>query len=182
MRVFHDGFLEQRHAYAEGHSADQLGARRLGVEHAAHREDTQHPPKTDLGEAVRDTAAQLEQLAKEPRGGMAIPAGLEQDVDDLAVLVDVPPEVLTPASNDHEEFVQRLYLIFTDARDSLYGWLCAGHNDRLRGVSSIRPDVRRCADSIPVDMQGPPTSCGFPRAPVGAIAQGSLGSVFWRFT
>ena len=37
----------------------------------------------------------LLQLAKEPRGGVAIPAGLEQDVDDLAVLVDGPPEVLT---------------------------------------------------------------------------------------
>jgi hypothetical protein len=61
---------------------------------------------------------------------MAIPAGLEQDVDDLAVLVDVPRELLTPASNDHEAFVQRLYLIYTDARDSLYRWLCAGHNDR----------------------------------------------------
>ena len=52
------------------------------------------------------TAAPLEQLAKEPRGGVAIPAGLEQDVDDLAVLVDGPPEVLTLATNRHKEFVQ----------------------------------------------------------------------------
>jgi hypothetical protein len=63
-------------------------------------------PEAIGDEAVRDTAAPLEQLAKEPRGGVAIPAGLEQDVDDLAILVDGPPEVLTPASNGHEEFVQ----------------------------------------------------------------------------
>ena len=42
-------------------------------------------------EAVGHTAASLDQLAKEPCGGVAIPAGLEQDVDDLAVLVDSPP-------------------------------------------------------------------------------------------
>jgi hypothetical protein len=52
-------------------------------------------PEAIGDEAVRDTAAPLEQLAKEPRGGVAIPAGLEQDVDDLAILVDGPPEVLT---------------------------------------------------------------------------------------
>ena len=41
-------------------------------------------PEAIGDEAVRDTAAPLEQLAKEPRGGVAIPAWLEQDVDDLA--------------------------------------------------------------------------------------------------
>jgi CheY-like chemotaxis protein len=63
-------------------------------------------PEAIGDEAVRDTAAPLEQLAKEPRGGVAIPAGLEQDVDDLAILVDSPPEILTLAANRHEEFVQ----------------------------------------------------------------------------
>ena len=63
-------------------------------------------PEAIGDEAVRDTAAPLEQLAKEPRGGVAIPAGLEQDVDDLAILVDGSPEILTPAANGHEEFVQ----------------------------------------------------------------------------
>jgi hypothetical protein len=47
-------------------------------------------PEAIGDEAARDTAAPLEQLAKEPRGGVAIPAGLEQDVDDLAILVDGP--------------------------------------------------------------------------------------------
>jgi hypothetical protein len=57
-------------------------------------------------EAVRHAAAPLEQLAKEPRGGVAIPAGLEQDVDDLTVLVDGPPKILTLTADGHEEFVQ----------------------------------------------------------------------------
>jgi hypothetical protein len=37
---------------------------------------------------------------------VAIPARLEQDVDDLAVLVDGPPEVLALPANGHEEFVE----------------------------------------------------------------------------
>ena len=48
----------------------------------------------------------FEQLAKEPRCSVAIPAGLKQNVDDLAVLVDGPPEILTLTANGHEEFVQ----------------------------------------------------------------------------
>jgi hypothetical protein len=63
-------------------------------------------PKPIGDEALRDTAAPLEQLAQEPRGGVAIPAGLEQDVDDLAVLVDGSPEVVALTANGHEEFVE----------------------------------------------------------------------------
>jgi len=63
-------------------------------------------PEAVGDKAVRDTATPREQLAKEPRGGVAIPAGLEQEVDDLAVLVDSPPEILTLTVNGHEEFVQ----------------------------------------------------------------------------
>jgi hypothetical protein len=37
---------------------------------------------------------------------VAIPARLEQDVDDLALWVDGPPEVLTLATNRHEKFVE----------------------------------------------------------------------------
>ncbi len=55
-------------------------------------------PEATRDEAAGDTAAPLEQPAKEPRGGVAIRAGLEQVVDDLAVLVDGPPEVLTLVS------------------------------------------------------------------------------------
>jgi hypothetical protein len=32
--------------------------------------------------------------------------GLEQNVDDVAVLIDGPPEVLTLATNRHKEFVE----------------------------------------------------------------------------
>ena len=63
-------------------------------------------PEAIGDETAGDTAAPLEQLAKEPHGGVAIPAGLEQDVDDLAVLVDGPPEVLTLATNRHEQFLE----------------------------------------------------------------------------
>ena len=44
--------------------------------------------------------------AKEPRGGVAIPTRLAQDVDDLAILVDSPPEVQALAADRHEKFVQ----------------------------------------------------------------------------
>ncbi len=63
-------------------------------------------PEAIGDEAVRNTVAPLEKLAKEPRGGVAIPAGLEQDVDDLAILVDGPPQVLTLVADRHKEFVQ----------------------------------------------------------------------------
>jgi hypothetical protein len=69
------------------------------VDHRRHDDPVRAVAPEAIGdEAVRDTAAPLEQLAKEPRGGVAIPAGLEQDVDDLAILVDGPPEVLTLAA------------------------------------------------------------------------------------
>jgi hypothetical protein len=42
---------------------------------------------------VRYTVAPLEQLAK--NRCPAFPVGLEQNVDDVAVLIDGPPEVLT---------------------------------------------------------------------------------------
>jgi hypothetical protein len=63
-------------------------------------------PEAIGDEAAGVTAAPLEQLAKEPRGSVVLPARLQQDVDDLAVLVDGPPEVLTLATNGHEEFVE----------------------------------------------------------------------------
>jgi len=55
------------------------------VDDGRHDEPVCRPvaPEAIGDEAVRDTAAPLEQLAKEPRGGVAIPAGLEQDVDEL---------------------------------------------------------------------------------------------------
>ena len=89
-------------------SARWLGVARGVVDNRRHDDPVRGAvaPEAIGDKAVRDTAAPLEQLAKEPRGGVAIPTGLEQDVDDLAILVDGPPEVLTPAANGHEEFVQ----------------------------------------------------------------------------
>jgi hypothetical protein len=63
-------------------------------------------PEAIGDEAAGDAAGSLEEPAKEPCGGVAVPSGLEQDVEDFAVLVDSPPEVQTPAANRHEEFVK----------------------------------------------------------------------------
>jgi hypothetical protein len=62
-------------------------------------------------EAIGDKATwhpgiPFQQFTKEPGSCVTIPAGLQQDVDDLAVLVDGPPEILTLTANGHEEFVQ----------------------------------------------------------------------------
>ena len=108
------------HRFEAAHVAFALPGRLMGdfglvvgvaagvVDHARHDDPVRGAvaPKAIGDEAVRDTAAPLEQLAKELRGGVAISAGLEQDVDELAVLVDGPPEVLTLAADCHEEFVQ----------------------------------------------------------------------------
>ena len=63
-------------------------------------------PKSIGDEAARDAPGPLEQESKEPGGCVAVPAGLEQDVDHVAVLVDGAPEVLALPANGHEEFVQ----------------------------------------------------------------------------
>jgi hypothetical protein len=59
-------------------------------------------PEAIGDEAAGTTASSPEQLAKRPRGGVAIPARLQQDVDDLAVLVDGPPPATSarPSSDD----------------------------------------------------------------------------------
>ena len=36
-----------------------------------------------------------QQLTEEPLGGLGVPARLDQDVEDVAVLVDGPPQVVT---------------------------------------------------------------------------------------
>ena len=48
----------------------------------------------------------FQELAKESRSSMAIPAGLEQDVDDVTVLIHRTPQILTPAVDSHEQLVQ----------------------------------------------------------------------------
>jgi hypothetical protein len=63
-------------------------------------------PEAIGDEAAGDTAAPLEERAKEPDCSVAVSPGLEQDIDDHTVLVDGPPEVLTPTANRHEELVQ----------------------------------------------------------------------------
>jgi hypothetical protein len=57
-------------------------------------------------EAARDSAAALQQWAKEPRRGVAIQAGLQQDVDDVPVLIHCTPQILAPAVDSYEQLVQ----------------------------------------------------------------------------
>ena len=63
------------------------------------------------GKFVRDqssrlTALPFQQLAEKARGRTPIAPGLDQDVDDVAVLVNGAPEVLPPTLDVHEQFVQ----------------------------------------------------------------------------
>ena len=48
-------------------------------------------------EPARDAALALQQCPEGPRGGAPIPSRLDQDVDQVPVLVDGPPQVLLPA-------------------------------------------------------------------------------------
>jgi hypothetical protein len=57
-------------------------------------------------EAAWQTAAPVEPLAKAPRRRVAITAGLEQDVDDVAVLVDGAPQGRPLAANRDEQLVE----------------------------------------------------------------------------
>jgi hypothetical protein len=55
-------------------------------------------------EATWYPAMRVQQLAKEPHSGVAVSAELEQDVND--VLIDSSPQMLSPAVNGQEQFVQ----------------------------------------------------------------------------
>ena len=62
-------------------------------------------------EAIGDDATwypamPFQERAKESRSSVAIPAGLEQDVDDVTVLIHRTPQILTPAVDRHEQLVQ----------------------------------------------------------------------------
>jgi hypothetical protein len=57
-------------------------------------------------DAARHSAAAPQQCAKEPRRGVAIPAGLEQDVDDVPVLIHCTPQIVAPAVDGYEQLVE----------------------------------------------------------------------------
>jgi hypothetical protein len=42
------GLFKQRHPDPESHAANQLGTRRFGIQNAAGRKDTHHPPEPNL--------------------------------------------------------------------------------------------------------------------------------------
>jgi hypothetical protein len=70
VQVFRPAMLRRRHELAVRHLV------------AGELVGDQHP---------RYPALPLEEFAEEPLGGIGIPAGLDQDVEDVAVLVDGPP-------------------------------------------------------------------------------------------
>jgi hypothetical protein len=57
-------------------------------------------------DATWHPAMPFQELAKESRSSVAIPAGLEHDVDDVTVLIHRTPQILTPAVDRHEQLVQ----------------------------------------------------------------------------
>ena len=63
-------------------------------------------PESIGDESARYVATAFQQPAEKPRGGLAIQTRLRQDIDDLALLVDGPPEVLALAADRHEQFIE----------------------------------------------------------------------------
>ena len=71
----HDALLLQRHPEAQGHAADELGARGLRVDDAADREHAEHAREPDLAAVGVD--ADLDELGAE---GVARELGLRLDL------------------------------------------------------------------------------------------------------
>src|SRR4029079_1075347 len=54
----------------------------------------------------RRRALRLEEFAEEPLGGLGVPARWDQDVEDVAVLVDGPPQILPTAVDRQQHLVE----------------------------------------------------------------------------
>src|SRR5262245_15030334 len=54
----------------------------------------------------RRRALPLEEFAEEPLGGLSVATALAEDVEDVAVLVDGPPQILTTAVDRQEHLVE----------------------------------------------------------------------------
>jgi hypothetical protein len=57
-------------------------------------------------QTARHTPLPLQQFAEETLSGTPIAPRLDENVDDVPVLIDRPPEILLPTLDMHEEFVQ----------------------------------------------------------------------------
>src|SRR3954467_14523540 len=55
---------------------------------------------------LRRKALLPEQLAHQPLGCSLVPARLHQDLEDLALLVDSPPQIHAPAGDAHDHLIQ----------------------------------------------------------------------------
>ena len=51
-------------------------------------------------------AVLLQQLAHQPLGCPLVPARLDQDIEDLALLIDSPPQIHAPAGDPHDHLIQ----------------------------------------------------------------------------
>src|SRR3954452_2977821 len=70
------------------------------------------------GQLVRDRqlrrkALLLQQLAHQPHGCPLVPARLDQDIKDLAVLVDGAPQIHASAGNAHDHLIQMPAIAWT---------------------------------------------------------------------
>ena len=63
-------------------------------------------PQLIRHQTIRPQSLTLQQLSKESLGGAAISPRLNQNVDDIAVLIDRSPQVLLLTLNLHEHFIQ----------------------------------------------------------------------------
>ena len=57
-------------------------------------------------ETARRSALSFQHLAKEAHRGSAVAARLDQDVEEVAVLVDGPPQILSSAVDRYEELIE----------------------------------------------------------------------------
>ena len=55
---------------------------------------------------LRRKALLPEQLAHQPLGCPLVPARLDQDIEDLALLIDSPPQIHAPAGDPHDHLIQ----------------------------------------------------------------------------
>src|SRR3954467_14255498 len=73
---------------------------------------TKRPERSGIGgqligdRQLRRKALLPEQLAHQPLGCSPVPARLDQDIEDLALLIDSPPQIHAPAGDAHDHLIQ----------------------------------------------------------------------------
>src|SRR3954464_11070434 len=80
----------------------------LSMSYAGHHHSSSRSVAAELvsDNDARFASCHLEQLAKESDRGKPIPLRLDKDVEDNAVLIDRPPEVVSDAVDLEKDFIQ----------------------------------------------------------------------------